>query len=67
MLLSTVLIHMMSEVRELLGRATRMGSIPKELEFPFAELLICIGKRGGRGLPGFHSLHFNWGNILYCK
>ena len=47
MLLSTVLIHMMSEVRELLGRATRMGSIPKELEFPFAELLICIGNREG--------------------
>ena len=39
---------MMTEVRELLGRATRMGSIPKELEFPFAELLICIGKTEGR-------------------
>ena len=59
MLLSTVLIHMMSEVRELLGRATRMGSIPKELEFPFAELLICIGKMEWR--IAIHSLHFSWG------
>ena len=43
-LLSTVFIHMMKEVRESLERATTMGMIPVEMEFPFAELLICMGK-----------------------
>jgi len=42
-LLSTVLIHMMTEVRELLERATKTGIIPEETEYPFAELLLCTG------------------------
>jgi len=42
-LLSTVLIHMMKEVRELLERATTAGIIPKDVKYPFAELLLCIG------------------------
>jgi len=42
-LLSTVFIHMVTEVRESLERATTMGMIPVEMEFPFAELLICMG------------------------
>ena len=46
-LLSTVLIHIMSEVRESLERAANLGSFPQELEFPFAELLVCSGKSGG--------------------
>ena len=43
-LLSTVFIHMVTEVRESLERATTMGMIPVEMEFPFAELLICMGR-----------------------
>ena len=43
MLLSTVFIHMVTEVRESLERATTLGVIPVEMEFPFAELLICMG------------------------
>ena len=43
-LLSTVLIHMMKEVRELLERATMAGIIPKDIKYPFAELLLCIGE-----------------------
>jgi len=42
-LLSTVFIHMLREVRESLEKATSMGMMPKDLEFPFAELLICMG------------------------
>ena len=42
-LLSTVFIHMVVEVRESLERATNMGMIPRHMEFPFAELLICMG------------------------
>jgi len=42
-LLSTVMIHMMTEVRELLERATRTGIIPEEIKYPFAELLLCAG------------------------
>ena len=41
MLLSTVFIHMVTEVRESLERATK--KMEMETEFPFAELLICIG------------------------
>ena len=46
-LLSTVFIHMVTEVRESLERATTMGMIPIEMEFPFAELLICMGNASG--------------------
>ena len=46
-LLSTVFIHMVTEVRESLERATTMGMIPIEMEFPFAELLICMGNVSG--------------------
>jgi len=42
-LLSTVLIHMTPEVRELMERATKAGSIPAKVKYPFAELLVCIG------------------------
>ena len=43
-LLSTVFIHMLKEVRESLEKATSMGMMPEDMEFPFAELLICTGK-----------------------
>ena len=43
-LLSTVLIHMLREVRESLERATDLGMIPETLEYPFAELLVGMGK-----------------------
>ena len=42
-LLSTVLIHMLAEVRESMDRATHLGIISEEAEFPFAELFICLG------------------------
>ena len=40
-MLSTVFIHMVTEVRESLERATK--KMEMETEFPFAELFICIG------------------------
>ena len=43
-MLSTVFIHMVTEVRESLERATTMGMIPMVIEYPFAELLICMGR-----------------------
>ena len=43
-LLSTVLLHMLGEVRESLERATELGMIPQTLEYPFAELLVGMGK-----------------------
>ena len=43
MLLSTVFIHMVTEVRESFERASTKGMFPWEIEFPFAELFICIG------------------------
>ena len=46
-LLSTVFIHMVTEVRESLERATTLDMIPVEMEFPFAELLICMGNVSG--------------------
>ena len=43
-LLSTVLLHMLREVRESLERATVLGMIPETLEYPLAELLVGMGK-----------------------
>ena len=43
-LLSTVFIHMLKEVRESMDRAMVMGMLPKEADYPFAELIICMGK-----------------------
>ena len=48
MLLSTVFIHMLKEVRESMDNATKMGMLPKEAEYPFAELIICMGRKGVR-------------------
>jgi len=42
-LLSTVLLHMLREVRESLERATVLGMIPETLEYPLAELLVGMG------------------------
>jgi len=42
-LISTVFIHMLQEVRESLEEATRMGILPEDSEFPFAEFTICVG------------------------
>jgi len=45
-LISTVFIHMLKEVRESLGRAGSLGSLPPammEMEYPFSELLLCMG------------------------
>jgi len=42
-LLSTVFIHMLGEVRESMARAKEFGLLPKEVDYPFAELLFCVG------------------------
>ena len=34
---------MLKEVRESMDRATDMGMLPKEAEYPFAELIVCMG------------------------
>jgi len=41
-LLSTVFIHMLKEVREYMDRAIEMRMLPKA-DYPFAELIICMG------------------------
>ena len=43
-LLATVFIHMMKEVRESMARARHMGMLPQDADYPFAELIICMGK-----------------------
>ena len=43
-LLSTVLLHMLREVRESVERATDMGMFPEHSEYPFAELIVGMGK-----------------------
>ena len=35
---------MMKEVRESMDRATDMGMLPQDADYPFAELIICMGK-----------------------
>ena len=42
-LLSTVLLHMVREVRESIARATALAMLPGMEEYPFAELLIGLG------------------------
>jgi len=42
-LLSTVFIHMLKEVRESMDRARYMGMLPQDADYPFAELIICMG------------------------
>ena len=42
--MSTVFIHMMKEVRESMDRATQKGMLPQDADYPFAELIICMGK-----------------------
>ena len=44
MLLSTVLIHMLKEVRESMEKATELGMLPMEADYPFAELILCMGR-----------------------
>ena len=44
MLLSTVLIHMLKEVRESMEKATELGILPTEADYPFAELILCMGR-----------------------
>ena len=42
-LLSTVLLHMVREVRESIARATALAMLAGTEEYPFAELLIGLG------------------------
>ena len=50
-LLATVLLHMLKEVREILEGAFAKGALPESLEeYPFAELMVGAGK------PSSHSL-----------
>ena len=50
-LLSTVLLHMVREVRESIARATALAMLPGMEEYPFAELLIGLGNI----LPVLHN------------
>ena len=43
-LLGTVFMHMLKEVRESMERAVSMGFFIEIEEYPFSELLICLGK-----------------------
>ena len=44
-LLATVLLHMLKEVREVLEQAAGKGALPESLEeYPFAELMVGAGK-----------------------
>jgi len=42
-LLGTVFMHMLKEVRESMEKAVSMGFLPEIAEYPFSELLICLG------------------------
>ena len=42
-LIFTVFIHILQEVRESLEEAMKMGILPEDSEFPFAEFMICVG------------------------
>jgi len=42
-LLATVLMHMLSEVRESIERAMEFGMLPGVDEYPFAELMVGLG------------------------
>jgi len=42
-LLGTVFMHMLKEVRESMEGAVSMGFLPEIAEYPFSELLICLG------------------------
>ena len=43
-LLGTVFMHMLKEVRESMEEAVSMGFWPEIADYPFSELLICLGK-----------------------
>ena len=42
--MGTVFMHMLKEVRESMERAVSMGFFTEIEEYPFSELLICLGK-----------------------
>ena len=44
-MLSTVFIHMVAEVRHSLKKVSIMDIIPLDMEFPVAELIICMGRK----------------------
>ena len=44
LLLSTVFLHMLNEIRDSLSLAAKFGYIPQDNQYPFAELLICMGR-----------------------
>ena len=43
LLLSTVFLHMLREVRESLEAAAIQGHLPEDSHYPFPELIICMG------------------------
>ena len=64
MLLATVLLHMLKEVREVLDEAAGLGALPEALEeYPFAELMVGAGKlellsQFSSQIPSFVELTF---------
>ena len=63
-LLATVLLHMLKEVREVLEQAAGKGALPESLEeYPFAELMVGAGKLPSASqfssqIPSFVELTF---------
>ena len=64
-LLSTVFIHMLPEVRDSMDRAKVVGMINTEADYPFAELIICMGK-SNNSLLFYNNIHFQ-GSCLFCS
>merc|ERR1711971_880139 len=42
-LVSTIFIHMLSEVKETLSQAAEFGAMPEDSEYPFPELIVLMG------------------------
>ena len=55
---------MMKEVRESMDRASDMGMLPQDADYPFAELIICMGKN--YLLPSIRLFIFFQVSYLFC-
>ena len=64
-LLATVLLHMLKEVREVLEQAAGKGALPESLEeYPFAELMVGAGINFPRQSIFFSNPFLCWVDIL---
>ena len=66
--MSTVFIHMLPEVRDSMHRAKMVGMINTEADYPFAELIICMGKISKHSfvfLLSTINIHFQGSCLFY--